>query len=56
VRSKQVDTDLFQSAIPTSKVGDVRKALALRERVIDFAVETQGFDAAALQERFRSTF
>ena len=56
VRSKQVDTDLFQSAIPTAKVGDVRKALALRERVIDFAVETQGFDAAALQERFRSTF
>lgn len=56
VRSNQVDTSLFQSAIPTATVGDVREALALRERVIDFAVEAQGLDAAALQERFRSTF
>jgi hypothetical protein len=56
VRSKQVDTNLFQSAIPDAKVGEVREALALRERVIDFAVETQSLDAATLQERFRSTF
>ena len=56
VRSKQVATNLFQSAIPNAKVGDVRDALALRERVIDFAVEAQGLDAATLQERFRSTF
>jgi hypothetical protein len=56
VRNKQVDTDLFQSAIPNAKVGELRQALALRERVIDFAVETQGFSAATLQERFRSTF
>jgi hypothetical protein len=56
VRSKQVDSALFQSAIPHAKVGEVHAALALRERVIDFAVETQGLDAAALQERFRSTF
>jgi hypothetical protein len=56
VRSIQVDTSLFQSAIPTAKVGEIHEAVALRERVIDFAVETQGLDAAALQERFRSTF
>jgi hypothetical protein len=56
VRSKQADTALFQSAIPTAKVGDVREALALRERVLDFAVQSQGLDAVALQERFRSTF
>jgi hypothetical protein len=34
----------------------VREALALRERVLDFAVEAQGLDAVVLQERFRSTF
>ena len=54
--ASQVDTGLFQSAIPDATVGEVREALALRERVIDFAVEAQGLDAAALQERFRSTF
>ena len=56
VRSRQVATSLFQSAIPDAKVVDVREALALRERVIDFAVEAQGLDAAALQARFRSAF
>ena len=56
VRSKQVDTKLFQSAIPNAKVGDVREALALRERVIDFAVSAQGLDAATLQARFRTSF
>jgi hypothetical protein len=56
VRSKQVDTNLFQSAIPHAKVGDVRDALALRERVIDFAVDAQALDPATLQQRFRATF
>jgi hypothetical protein len=56
VRSKQVETNLFQSAIPNATVGEVREALALRERVLDFAVEAQGLDAVVLQERFRSTF
>jgi hypothetical protein len=56
VRSIQVPTGLFQSAIPNATVADVRESLALRERVIDFAVEAQGLDAAALQERFREAF
>jgi hypothetical protein len=56
VRSRQVDTGLFQSAIPNATVGDVREALALRERVIDFAVAAQGLDAATLRDRFRSAF
>jgi len=56
VRDRQVDTGLFQSAIPTASVGDVREALALREDVLDFAVAAQGLDAATLQQRFRSTF
>ena len=46
---------LFQSAMPRATVAEVREALALREQVIDFAVEAQGLDAAALQERFRAT-
>ena len=41
------------SAHPEATVADVLEALALRERVIDFAVEAQGLDAAELQARFR---
>jgi hypothetical protein len=56
VRSIQAAPGLFQSAIPDATVGEVRDALAERERVIDFAVEVQTLDATALQARFRSMF
>jgi hypothetical protein len=56
VRSIQVDTGLFQSAIPKGTVSGVRDSLALRERLIDFAVATQGLSAAELHERFRAEF
>jgi hypothetical protein len=56
MRSIQAVPGLFQSAIGDATVGDVRSALELRDRVIDFAVEAQGLDAAALQARFRSAF
>src|ERR1700754_4372906 len=56
IRGLQVRTSLFQSAIPTAKVPEIREALALREQILDFAVETQGLDAAALQARVESTF
>ena len=56
VRSIQAQPGLFQSAMPGASVVEVRDALALRERVLDFAVEAQGLDAAALQARFRSEF
>ena len=56
VRARQAPAGLFQSAMPNATVGEVREALALRERVLDFAVAAQGLDAVALQERFRSTF
>ena len=56
MRSIQAAPGLFQSAIPDATVDDVRSALALREQVIDFAVEAQGLDAATLQARFRSAF
>jgi hypothetical protein len=56
VRSIQARPGLFQSAMPTASVVEVRESLALRERVIDFAVEAQGLDAAALQDRFLAEF
>jgi hypothetical protein len=56
VRSIQQRPGLFQSAMPDATVREVREALELRERVIDFAVEAQGLDAAALQARFRERF
>jgi hypothetical protein len=56
VRARQAPAGLFQSAMPRATVAEVRSALALREQVIDFAVEAQGLDAATLQERFRATF
>jgi hypothetical protein len=56
VRSRQAPAGLFVSAIPEASVGEVRAALALRSRVLDFAVAAQGLDAAALQARFESAF
>jgi hypothetical protein len=56
VRSIQARPGLFQSAMPNATVRDVREAVELRERVIDFAVEAQGLDAAELQTRFRERF
>ncbi len=56
IRRHQINTGLFASAMPRATVADVREALALRERMIDFAVSAQGLDAATLQERFRASF
>jgi hypothetical protein len=56
VRRIQARPGLFQSAMPSAPVVEVRESLALRERVIDFAVEAQGLDAAALQARFLAEF
>ena len=56
VRSIQAPPGLFRSAMPNARVGEVRAALALRSRVIDFAVSVQGLDADALHARFRETF
>jgi hypothetical protein len=56
VRALQVDTNLFQSPIPTSTPAEMREAAALRERVVDFAVAAQGVDAAELHRLFKETF
>ena len=56
VRSIQARPGLFRSAMPNATVAEVHEALALREQVIDFAVDAQGMDAETLRARFRGTF
>ncbi len=56
IRAHKVDTNLLAVANPGATVRDVRESLALRERVVDFAADTQGLDPAALRERFLATF
>jgi hypothetical protein len=52
----QVDTSLFLAAYPAATVQDVRASLELRQRLIDFAVATQGFAAPALLAAYREAF
>ena len=56
IRAHKVDTGLLAVANPGATVRDVRESLALRERVVDFAADAQGLDAATLHERFLATF
>ena len=56
IADHQIHTNLFASAYPNASVSKVRESLALRDRVVDFAADAQGLDAAALKERFVSTF
>jgi hypothetical protein len=56
IAEHQIHTNLFAAAYPTASVSRVRESLALRERVVDFAADAQGLDAAALKERFLNTF
>ena len=53
VRDHQIDSSLFASAHPEATVPGVLESLALRERIIDFAVAARGLDPAELQRRFR---
>jgi len=53
VREHQIDSSLFASAHPEATVPGVLESLALRERIIDFAVATRGLEPAELQRRFR---
>lgn len=56
VREHQVDSALFASAHPDATVPGVLESLALRERIIDFAIEARGLAPADLQRRFRDAF
>jgi hypothetical protein len=56
VREHQIDSSLFASAHPHARVPHVLESLELRERIIGFAIDARGLDAAELQRRFRETF
>ena len=56
VREHQIDSSLFASAHPEATVPGVLASLALRERIIDFAIAARGLDPAELQRRFRDEF
>lgn len=56
VKRHQVHTSLFAVASHHASVADVRESLALRERVLAFAISAQGLPAGEVQERFRRTF
>ena len=55
-RRHHVDARLFLAAYPVASVHEVRSSLALRQRLIDFALVTQGFDAPALLAAYRQAF
>jgi hypothetical protein len=56
VSDHKVNTQLFANAYHGATVQDVKRALRLREELVEFASESHGLDAAALQERFLTTF
>ncbi len=56
IHAHRVRTSLFASAMPRATVADVLQAVALRQRVLDFAIAAQGLDAEQLQLRFRAEF
>ena len=56
VRAHQVDSALFASAHPEATVPGVLESLALRERIIDFAIASRELEPAELQRRFRDVF
>jgi hypothetical protein len=52
-RHNQVNANFCLAAYPNATVQEVRDSLALRQRLIDFAVTTQDLDAAALLAAYR---
>lgn len=56
IRHNQIETSLFAVNSPNRSVSDVVESLALREKVLEFAMSAQGLTAAELQARFRHAF
>lgn len=52
----QIDIGFFVAAYKDHTVAEVKDALALRERLMSFAVCVQGLDASALQSEFSAEF
>ncbi len=56
MRSHQIESSLFFAAYGERTVQDVKRSLATRRRVIEFAVRAQGLAPGELQATFRETF
>lgn len=56
IRHNKINTGLFAVAYPNESVRAVVDALALRERIVEFAFQAQGLSAAELQASFLRTF
>jgi len=56
MRSHQLESSMFFSAYGDRTVEEVKRSLAARRLLIDFAVRTQGLAGAELQAAFRETF
>ena len=56
VLEHQIDSSLFASAHPHATVPEVLESLALRERIVDFAIAARGLEPVDLQRRFRAEF
>ncbi|MEP6813706.1 MAG: hypothetical protein ABI990_12010, partial [Actinomycetota bacterium] len=56
LRGHQVESSLFFSAYGDRTVEDVRRSLALRSTLIEFALRAQGMTPRELQSAFTETF
>lgn len=56
IRHNQIHTSLFAVNSPNRTVQEVVESLALRDKLLDFAIAAQGLDEHELHERFRRTF
>ena len=56
LKHNQIDTGIFYAPYGHATVGTVERSLRQRERMIDFAVRSQGLDPAALQQAFLAEF
>ena len=56
MRRHQIESALFFAAYGDRTVDDVKRSLAVRREVIDFALSAQGMGAQALQAAFRERF
>jgi hypothetical protein len=56
IRHNQIHTSLFAVNSPNRSVSDVVESLALKEKLLDFAVAAHGLSDVELQDRFSRTF
>jgi hypothetical protein len=56
MRRHQIESALFFAAYGDRTVEDVKRSLAVRREVIDFALSAQGMGAEALQAAFKERF